>query len=446
MLIPRDYRKPVIEAVRGDGIYLIGADGRRYIDGCSGALISSIGHCVPEVIDEIAAQMRTLDFAHPSRWRNAASQRAAEAIAELTPADLTNIWFVAGGSEAVESALKLTRQYYVERDGADSPKHLVVGRWNSYHGATFGAMGVGGNVGRKKVFGPMFKEHPKIETHYCYRCPFMLEYPGCGLRCAHALEDAVREHGANTIAAFIAEPIVGSSVGALVPPPEYWPIVRDICSKNDIVLIADEIMTGIGRTGKPFCVDHWNVVPDIIVSAKSMAAGYVPTGGVFASERIAGQIRNGSGHFQHGFTYNANPISCAAVTAVLGYIKRNRLIDNCRIRGEELGSLLSGMTDIPIVGEVRGKGLMQGVEIVMDRKTREPFPKSAAAADVVAAECVKRGLIVYPGTGMVGGTAGDNFLVAPPLTVSAAQIGEIASILRESLTAAAETLLGKKAG
>ncbi|MBA7573561.1 Putrescine--pyruvate aminotransferase [subsurface metagenome] len=440
-VLPRDFKTDMLTAVRGEGIYIYDDTGKRYLDGCSGALISSIGHCIPQVTEAINQQLQKLNFAHPSRWRNLATEEAARALAEITPGDLNYIWFVSGGSEAVESAIKLARQYFIERDGITSARHLIIGRWNSYHGATLGTMAVGGNMARRRIFSPMFKEHPKISPHYCYRCPHGLEYPGCKLRCAHELEDLIQREGADNIAAFIAEPIVGSSVGALVPPNEYWPLIREICNRYDVLLIADEIMTGIGRTGKAFCVDHWRVVPDIIVSAKGMAAGYIPTGGIFVKEVIAETIEKGSGHFQHGYTYNANPVSAAAVTAVLGYIKKNNLIENARIQGELLGKEMARLKAVPIVGEVRGKGLMRGIEIVADKETKKPFPRSLGASGVVSAECTKRGLMVYPGGGMVNGVEGDNLLVAPPLIVKEDQVKEIAGILEQALNAASNILL-----
>lgn len=440
-VFPRDFNTAYREIIRAEGIYLYDKAGKEYIDGCSGALISNMGHCVPEIIDSITAQMRTLDFAHPSRWETEAAREAVQAIAEITPGDLNYVWFVSGGSEAVESAVKFTRQYFVEKEGEASPRSCFIGRWNSYHGATLGTMAVGGNLGRRKLFEPLFKEHPKISAHYCYRCPYGKSYPGCGLPCAEELEQKIKSLGPENVAAFIAEPIVGSTVGALVPPPEYWPRVREICDKYGIFLIADEIMTGLGRTGRAFCVNHWDVVPDIIVSAKGMAAGYVPTGGVFIRDSLVEVLKSGSGKFQHGFTYNSNPISAAAVRAVLGYIKKHNIIENARIQGNLLGKLLMETTSNPIVGEVRGKGLMYGFELVMDQADKTPFPKSAKAAAVVTEECLNRGLVIYPGGGMVDGTLGDNFLLAPPLVVREDQIRKIASVMSESLLAASKRLL-----
>ncbi len=438
----RSLTKELPLAVKAEGLYIYDEKGNRYLDGCSGALISSIGHTVPEVVDAVSRQLATMAFAHPSRWRNRPVEEAAEKIAEITPGDLNWVWFVSGGSEAVESAVKLARQYYVERDGSASQKHLVLSRYNSYHGSTLGTMAVGGNMPRRRIYAPMFREHPKVDTHYCYRCPWGQEYPSCGVMCARQVELAIKRTGPEYIAAFLAEPVVGSTVGALNPPPEYWPMVREITARYDILLIADEVMTGFGRTGKAFAVNHWDVVPDIIVAAKSMAAGYVPTGGIFVKDAIVETIKKGSGAFVHGHTYNGNPLSGAATAATVQYMKKHGLFENAAIQGERLGEGMKKLEDIPIVGQARGLGLMRGVEIVADKASKQPFPKTAKAAGVVSEECTKRGLIIYPGTGMVDGVDGDNFMVAPPLVVRAEQIEEILSILDESLEAASVRLLG----
>lgn len=428
-------------AVRAEGLYIYDENGKKYLDGCSGALISSIGHSVPEVVDAIASQLKKLAFAHPSRWRNSATEEAAQEIAEITPGDLNWVWFVSGGSEAIESAIKLARQYYVERDGIGSQKHLILSRYNSYHGSTLGTMSVGGNMPRRRIFAPMFKEHPKVDTHYCYRCPWGQEYPSCDIMCARQVELAIKRIGPQYIAAFLVEPVVGSTVGALNPPSEYWPIVREITSKYDILLIADEVMTGFGRTGKAFAVNHWGVVPDIIAAAKGMAAGYIPTGGIFVKEQIVETIKRGSGAFVHGHTYNGNPLSGAATAATVRYMKKHGLFDNAARQGDRLGEGMKKLEDISIVGQVRGLGLMRGVELIADKEKKQPFPKSMDAVGVVSEECTKRGLIIYPGRGMVDGVDGDSFIVAPPLIVQSEHIDEILSILEESLKAASKRLL-----
>ncbi|MEA3283883.1 MAG: aspartate aminotransferase family protein [Synergistota bacterium] len=441
-LIPRSYKNELRKAVRGEGIYLYDEDGKEYIDGCSGALISSLGHGNEEVAKAVYDQLVNLEFAHPSRWRNDATLEAAEEVASIAPGDLKNVWFVSGGSEAIESALKIARQYFVERDGKGSGKTTFIARWNSYHGSTIGTMGLAGSMPRRRDFTPLFQETPKIQPHYCYRCPYGQTYPSCNLRCARSLENEILRLGPERVLAFVAEPVVGSTVGGLHPPVEYWPIVREICTKYDVLLIADEVMTGIGRTGKAFCVNHWDVIPDIICSAKAMASGYSPAGAILVSQKLVDVLKGGSGAFQHGHTYNANPATAAAVTATLRIMKRDGLFENAAARGEELMKGLRELMDIPIVGEVRGMGLMRGVEIVADKATKAPFPAKTKAAAVVTSCYMDHGLVVYPGTGMISGVAGDQFLVAPPLIVTSEQIGEILARLRSGLEDAVKKLNG----
>lgn len=440
-LFPRSFKTNYLEADYGEGIYIYDKQGKRYLDGCSGALISNLGHCNREIVAAVEKQFGRLEFAHPSRWHTDIAEKAAAAVAETASGDLDNVWFVSGGSEAIETALKLARQYYVERDGEGSGKHVTIGRWNSYHGSTIGTMAVAGSMVRRRVFFPLFKESPKIPSTYCYRCHFHKQYPQCGLRCAHALEEMIQIIGPQYVSSFIAEPIVGSTVGAVVPPDGYWPVVREICDRYDILLIADEVMTGCGRTGKNFCVDHWHVVPDIIATAKGMAAGYVPTGGIIARNHIIEAIKNGSGAFMHGHTYNGNPMSAAAVAAVFKYIKEHKVVENAAKMGEMLGTMLKKVGDeSSIIGEVRGKGLMWGVEVVKDKASKEPFDKKIAAANAVTRACIEEGLIIYPGNGQIAGTCGDNFMIAPPLIITEPQMEELLEKFRNGIKRAESAL------
>lgn len=438
---PRSFKTNYLEVDRGEGIYIYDTSGKRYLDGCCGALISNLGHANPEIVKAVKAQFDKIEFAHPSRWHCAIVEEAAAAVAETAPGDLDQVWFVSGGSEAIETALKLARQYYVERDGVTTSKHLTIGRWNSYHGSTIGTMAVAGSMARRRIFAPMFRESPKISAAYCYRCSFNAEYPSCGVACAKQLEQKIRTIGPQYITSFIAEPVVGSTVGAITPPEEYWPMVREICTKYDILLIADEVMSGCGRTGKNFAVDHWNVVPDIIATAKGLAAGYVPTGGIIAKNALVEAIKNGSGAFIHGHTYNGNPMSAAAVVAVFKYMKEHGVVENAAKMGEILGAGLKKIgEENPMVGDVRGKGLMWGFELVKDKGTREPFEKSGAS-NTATKECVDRGLIIYPGSGQVDGINGDNFMIAPPLIINESQVNELLEKLSDGLAAAAKKLL-----
>ncbi len=440
-VFPRDFRQELPRAVRANGIYIYDDEGKEYIDGCCGALVSSVGHCIPEIVKAIKDQIYRLDFAHTSRWRNDAIDKAATQIARFSPSEMEYVWFVSGGSEAVESAIRISRQFFLERDGERTQKHLIIGRWNSYHGSTMGAMAVGGNMPRRRAFSLMFKENPKIIPHYCYRCPYGLTYPSCKVICARQLEEEIKRIGSQYVAAFIAEPIVGATVGALTPPDEYWPIVREICDRYDILLISDEVMTGFGRTGKNFAVNHWKVIPDLITCAKGMAGGYVPTGGVIVRNNVAEVIKEGSGAMILSHTYCGNPVSAAATDAVIKYIEAHNLVENARCQGELLGSLMKKLEGIPIVGEVRGMGLMWGIEIVRDKENKRPFPRKMKASMVVTNECMKMGLVVYPSGGMVDGIDGDNFLVAPPLIVSESDVSTIVTRLHDALLRASEFLL-----
>ncbi|MCG8688748.1 MAG: aspartate aminotransferase family protein [Desulfobacterales bacterium] len=432
--IPRSFLADNPLAVRAQGIYIYDDNDKDYIDGCSGALVSNLGHGVKEIIDDLCSQMQTLEFAHPSRWNQSAADEAADLIAELTPGDLNNCWFVSGGSEAVESAVKMARQYFVERDGQDSPKHKLISRNCSYHGATIGGMSIGGSAGRVKTYMPLLNPSAKLPPTYFYRKPDNMTDQEFGDSCANALETEILNLGPENVLAFLAEPIVGSAGGAIVPHDGYWPRVREICDKYDVLLIADEVMTGFGRTGKPFGVNHWNVVPDIIASAKGMAAGYIPTGGIFVKDAIIEAIQKGSGGFIHGHTYNANPLACRAVASVLTYIKKHNLIDQVEKNGEVLGHGLDSIAkDSPFIGDVRGKGYMWAMEIVSDKETKVPFSPDQKATAKVMKACLDNGLIVYPGGCHINGVDTNIFLIAPPLVTTEQEVGKLLDRLNDSL-------------
>lgn len=431
---------PVAE--RGEGIYIYDKNGKRYIDACSSALVSNLGHGIEEIAEAMYDQARKITFAHLSMLVSEPAMELALILKDLAPGDLNYTWFVSGGSEAVESAIKLARQYFLERDGEKSAKYKIIGRWNSFHGNTLGALAVGGHIPRRKPYTPMFMESPHISPHYCYRCPFKLEYPSCDLRCAYELEDVIKREGPQYVAAFIAEPVVGATVGALVPPKEYWPIVREICNKYDVLLIADEVMTGFGRTGEKFAVNHWNVIPDMIVLGKGMAAGYSPLAGVIVSEKITETIKKGSGRFIHGHTYGGNPLSCAVGVAVIKYMLKHNLMERVKTVGDYFGKLLTKeLVDVPIVGEVRGIGLMWGVEIVKDKKTKEPFPRNMNVSSRIFNLLLEMGLLVYPGSGAADGINGDHFMVAPPFIITEEEATEIIAILKNGLIEASRALL-----
>lgn len=440
-VFPRNFNQSLPYVSHGEGIYLFDESGNRYIDAASGALSANIGYGVSEVVEAIRKQTDAVPFAHGSAWENAITEKAASKLLEFAPSGMDRVWFVNSGSEAVEAAVKMARQFFLERDGLGSSKYLVIGRQNSYHGSSLGTLSFGGSVPRRKYYTPMFTDNPKIETHYCYRCPYKLTNPGCDFVCARDLEKAIRRIGPQYIAAFLAEPLGGSTAGALVPPDEYWPIVRDICSRYDILLIADEVMSGCGRTGTNFCVNHWNVVPDMIAAAKGIAACYYPAGAVIVSHEIGEVYKNGTGAFAHSHTYNGMPAASAAITEVLTYMQSHNLVKNAARMGEIIeNDIAPVLSKNPLVGEVRGKGLMWGIEIVRDKETKEPFPEDKKASYKFKALCMKRKMTVYPGRGMVDGVLGDNVMVGPPLIVTESQLREIFAIFEDALQELASTL------
>ncbi len=348
------------------------------------------------------------------------------------------VYLVSGGSEAIETAIKLARQYHVETGHPGKSK--IIARWQSYHGSTMGALSVTGNVARRDLYTPLFVPMPHIPPCYCYRCPYGLNYPSCDIACIEDLERTIHQEGPETVAAFIAEPVVGATLGAVPAVDGYWRRARDICSRHNVLLIADEVMTGVGRTGRNFAVDHWGVVPDMIVAGKGLSGGYTPLGAVIARGFIPEAITRGRGHFEHGFTYSANPLSAAIGSAVLDYVQRNRLIARAARLGKRLGEKLDGLRRHRIVGDVRGLGMMWGLELVKDRKSREPFPASLKVSRRLYDACLQEGLLIYPGAGTREGQDGDHFIVAPPFTITRSEIDELVARLDRGLAALQKSL------
>jgi adenosylmethionine-8-amino-7-oxononanoate aminotransferase len=426
--------------VRGEGIYLIGEDGKKYLDGCSGSAVANIGHGNVEIAEAMAEQTRKVAFTHLSRFTTDAIQGLAERVAELTPGDVNYSYFVSGGSEATETAMKMSRQYFLERDGKSS-KYKVISRWTSFHGNTIGSLSMTGDPIRRKKYAPILLDFPKIPQAYCYRCRYGKTYPECNMACAYALEEQIIEQGPENVAAFIAEPVIGSAAPGAYPPPEYFKIISEICDKYDILFICDEVMAGFGRTGKNFGIDHWGIVPDIITCAKGMSSGYAPLGAAVVSEKIYNTFANGSGSFVHGHTYGGNPLSCAVGLVVLDIIKREGWMENARVQGEYLMDRLQKLYEYPIVGDIRGKGLMIGVEFVKDKNSREPFEPKVNVKGINTVEALNRGLVLYPGEGSVDGVRGDHQLISPPINITRHEVDELVGILEESIKATCERVL-----
>lgn len=415
---------------RGQGIYIYDMNGKQYIDGSGGAAVVGIGHGVKEITDAMIRQAERISFSHGSHFTSQSAIDLASQLVQLSPPGLTQVYFLSGGSEGVETAIKMARQYQVER--GKPQKYKVISRWTSYHGNTLGALALSGHTGRRRHYLPLIQHTPHIVPAYCYRCPFELVTEKCDLECASDLEKTILYEGPDSVSAFIAEPIVGATAGALVPKDGYFRKIREICDRYDVLLISDEVMTGIGRTGKNFGVEHWSVIPDMIVAAKGLSSGYAPIFAVIVKEAIHKTIKEGSGAFVHGHTYSQNPLSCAVACAVIDYLIKHDLVSRSAKMGEYLIHSLQSLYRHDFVGDVRGKGLFAGVEFVKDKKTKEPFDPKLRLNAVIANRAFEKGLITYPGGGGADGVKGDHLLLAPPFIINEEQIEKMVSILNET--------------
>lgn len=417
------------------------AAGKRYLDFSGSAAVNLIGHGVQEISAAMAEQASQLEFVHTSQFTTPIAEAYAKELLEFAGANFRGgaVYFTCGGSESVETALKMARQYQVEI--GEGKRFQVLSRAQSYHGSTLGALSVSGNKRRREIYLPMAREFAHVGLPYCYRCNYDCAdgCRNCGQEYAAELEKAIAATNGEA-AAFIFEPISGATLGAVVPPPGYLQKIAEVCRRQGVLLIADEVMTGMGRTGRNFAVDHWQVAPDILIAAKGLSSGYAPLGAVMATKRVVDAFASGS--FLHGFTYNAHPISLAAGHAVLGYLQRQKLAQaadsgNTGTVAAKLADSLSSLLDLPAVGEVRGLGLLRGVEFVADKTTKRPFDPQANFAGRVAAAALQRGLLVYPIQGCVDGISGDHLLVAPPAVITAQQIDWAVEQLAASIQEAA---------
>jgi hypothetical protein len=438
----RSFRKEFPSAVRGEGVFVWDSTGNKYLDLAGSAAVNLIGHGVPEIAAAMAEQAGKLEFVHTSQFTTPIAEEYAVELLSFGGKHFEGgaVYFTCGGSESVETALKLARQYQVEI--GQSQRHQILSRHQSYHGSTLGALSVSGNKRRREMYLPMVREFPHIGMPYCYRCAFDCTdgCHNCGQQYAAELERAIEaSHG--EAAAFIFEPVSGATLGAVVPPPGYLRSIAEICRESGVLLIADEVMTGMGRTGRNFAVEHWDVKPDILVTAKGLSSGYVPLGAVIASKEVVNAIDAGSGAFLHGFTYNAHPISLAAGRAVLHYLQTLELVkaaDSSRsgTSAAIFKEVLAPLRDEKSVGDVRGIGLLWAIEFVADKSTKRPFPSAQGFSGRVGAAALKRGLLVYPMQGSVDGTGGDHILMAPPAVITQEQVSwsvdQLASAIREA--------------
>ena len=423
-------------AVAGDGIEIVDSKGQRYIDASGGAAVSCLGHSHRRVIEAVARQARSLAYAHTSFFTSEPAEALAQTLVESAPRGLGHVYFVSGGSEGVEAALKLARQYFVEC-GEPQRRHFIARR-QSYHGNTLGALAIGGNAWRREPFLPLLAETHHVSPCYAYREMQADESETAyAQRLADELEREILALGPGTVAAFVAETVVGATAGAVPPVREYFKKIRAVCDKYGVLLILDEVMCGMGRTGHMFACEEEGVVPDLLVIAKGLGAGYQPIGGVLVDDRIYDAIVGGSGYFQHGHTYMGHATACAAALEVQRVIADECLLDNVRARGNQLRSLLDERwKQHPFIGDVRGRGLFVGIELVQDRESKAPFDPALKVHTAIRREAMARGLMVYPMGGTVDGKYGDHVLLAPPFICTPADIQRIGDRLADAIDAA----------
>jgi adenosylmethionine-8-amino-7-oxononanoate aminotransferase len=430
-VFPRSFTAEYVAIRRAEGIYLYDENDRQILDGSSGAAVVSLGHAHPRVVERLRAQASQVAFTHGFAYVTQPAIELSGRLAAYAGDPRARVLFASGGSEATETALKLARLWHLAR-GAPS-RHRIVSRSISYHGATLGALSMTGLLGRRRDFEPLLQQFPRAATAYCYRCPFGLDPSRCGLECAADIERTIIEQGADNVAAVIVEPVIGASAPGVVAPGDYMARIAETCRRHDVLFIADEVMSGAGRSGRFFAMHHWGVTPDVTVVSKSLSSGYAPLAAVIVSGRIADGLQAAGARFVHGFTYAGNPLSAAVGLEVLDVLEAERLMDRVDAMGTRLKSRLESLRDLPMVGDVRGLGLLLGMEFVQDGATRAPYPPALAVAEHVRRAALEEGLSIYPGTGCVDGTQGDHILIAPPFIITESQIDELADKLARAL-------------
>ena len=438
----RSFRKTFPSAVRGEAVYVWDTEGQRYLDFFGSAAVNLIGHGVAEITAAMTEQAVQLEFVHTSHFTTPVAEDYARELLDFAGENFRGgaVYFTCGGSESVETALKLARQYQVEI--GQTKRYQILSRSQSYHGSTLGALAVSGNKRRREIYLPMVREFAHIGIPYCYRCNYNCTdgCRNCGQEYAAELERAI-ESANGEAAGFIFEPVSGATLGAVVPPPGYLQKVAEVCRRHGVLLIADEVMTGMGRTGRNFAIEHWDIAPDIVIAAKGLSSGYAPLGAVIATKKVIDGLASGS--FLHGFTYNAHPISLATGRAVLHRLQQQKLVQTAdsgreRTAAAKLQRALSTLLDLETVGEVRGIGLLRGVEFVSDKHSKRPFAPELNFAGRVTTAALQRGLLVYPIQGCVDGVSGDHLLIAPPAVITEDQIDWAVDQLKNSIEEASK--------
>ena len=420
-------------AVRAEGCRIWDSEGRTYLDAAGGALVVSLGHGDREVLRAMAEQAWRVSYAHGTQFTTESLEAYAAEVAALLPFEDARIYPVSGGSEAIETALKLARAYHLAR--GDDGRHKVIARWGSYHGNTRGALDASGREPLRRPYAPWLGQALHVPAVYEYRCPNPSHPDGCGAWHAEQLDRLIGDEEPGTVACFVAEPVGGATLGASVPPDDYWPAVQEVCRSHGVLLVADEVMTGFGRTGTWFGCDHWAVRPDVLVAAKGASSGYWPFGFAACSGEVFEAIAE-TGSFVHGFTYSHNAVGAAVALAVLHRLRDGNLVEASRAKGERLlKELTAALRDQQGVGEVRGLGLMAGIELVADRNRRRPFDRTERVAERVVAAARDRALLLYSSTGCADGTNGDLVMLGPPFVITDEELDEAVALTRDSLAA-----------
>jgi adenosylmethionine-8-amino-7-oxononanoate aminotransferase len=418
--------------VNAKGVYLYDDQGNRILDASGGAVVCSIGHGVEEIVEVAANQMKKAAFVFRRAFRTPELEMAATKVCETTNWDMDRIFFVSGGSEATETAVKLARKYHIEN--GNPSKFRVVSRWQSYHGSTLGALSWTGFTSRRADFTPYLNDFVHLPPTYCYRCWWGETPENCGQECAQALENEILCLGPETVAAYIAEPVSGHALAAAYPPDEHFKRIREICNRYDVVMILDEVMCGVGRTGKWYAYQHHDCVPDIIALAKGLSGGYYPVGAAAVNTKIFDTIARGSGIFGSGHTHAGGPVAAAVTCRIIDYLKEHQLIERCAQIGQYLAEKLETLRSHPTVGDIRGKGLQRGIEFVKDKKTREPLNPELHFSQQIQDEALGRGVHIESSFGCDRGQAGDMILFGPPFIINRAQIDEMIDIIDETLS------------
>ncbi len=413
------------KAVRSSGSCVYDDEGKRYLDASGGAVVVNIGHSVPEIADAAATQIRGLAYVNGTQFTHEPVEALAAELAEILPGTLKYSYFLSSGSEAIEACVKLARQFWYEK--GEKSRWKVISRVPSYHGNTLTALSLSGREHYRAMYGPLLTDFPRIPAPDPYRNPVSKASTG------ELLKEEILRQRPETVAAFIAEPIIGSSAGAVAPTREYYQRIAETCKKYGILFIADEVMAGMGRTGKWFSFQHYDFIPDIMVLGKGINGGVIPLSAVVAKKEIVDVLAQTSGYFNHAQTYSHTPVICAVGLATVRYLKKNHLVERCAEMGEVLIQKLSQLREYPVVGDIRGKGLMAAVEFVKDRFTKAPFPRGEKFAERFTEKAFQNGLILWPNVGNADGTNGDLIMLAPPFTVTQEEISEIVTLLKKTL-------------